>query len=165
MAQKSNWLLCRRVFAVNIACRMKNALYPGIQTGLLLLLLLVGVAVNLPAAAGQERQDSGALREGPEGATSLPEGEAKAIILSGCVQCHNLSNTASQRKTADRWRRTVNEMIWRGAPLTADESEAIIKYLAVSLGPDKPMPAVRKSVPRAVATGSQSTPRSSLPAH
>jgi len=120
---------------------MKNALYSRIQTWLLLLFLLVGVAVSLPATVGQEKQDSGSL---PEGATSLPEGEARGIILSACVQCHNLRNTVAQRKTADRWRRTVNEMIWRGTPLTADEAETVIKYLAVSFGPDKPMPAVLK---------------------
>src|SRR5882672_8386718 len=141
---------------------MKSALYSKIHTGLLLLLLLVGGAANLPATVGQEKQDSPAL---PEGATSLPEGEARTIILSACVQCHNLRNTVSQRKTAARWRRTVNEMIWRGTPLTADEAETIIKYLAVSFGPDKPMPTVVRSVPRAVATGSQSTPRSSLASH
>jgi mono/diheme cytochrome c family protein len=120
---------------------MKNPLYSSIQTGLLLLLLLVGVAVSLPATVAQEKQDSGSL---PEGSAFLPEGEGKAIILSGCVQCHNLTNTVSQRKTADRWRRTVNEMIWRGTLLTADEAETITKYLAVSFGPDKPMPAVDK---------------------
>src|SRR5258705_1659832 len=125
----------------NLAHRMKSALYSSIQNGLLLLLLLAGVAVSLPATVGQEKQDSGSL---PEGATSLPEGDARTIILSGCVQCHNLANTASQRKTADRWRRTVNEMIWRGAPLTADEAETIIKYLAVSLGSNKTIPAVVK---------------------
>jgi len=141
---------------------MKSALYSSIQTGLLLLLLLAGVGVSLPATVGQEKQDRDSL---PEGATSLPEGEARAIILSACVQCHNLRNTVSQRKTADRWRRTVNEMIWRGTILTADEAETIIKYLAVSFGSDKPMPAVKRSVPGAVATGSRSTPRSSLPAH
>jgi hypothetical protein len=118
---------------------MKNALYSKIQTGLLLLLLLAGGAVNLPATVGQEKQDSPAL---PEGATSLPEGEARTIILSACVQCHNLRNTVSQRKTADRWRRTVNEMIWRGTTLTADEAETIVKYLAVSFGPEESLPAV-----------------------
>ena len=120
---------------------MKNTLYSSTQTSLLLLLLLVGVAISLPETVGQERQDSGLLREAPEGATSLPEGEARAIILSACVQCHNLRNTVSQRKTADRWRRTVNEMIWRGTALTADEAETIIKYLAVSFGSDKSIPA------------------------
>ena len=136
---------------------MKHAFYSS-----MLLLLLIGVGGSLPAVIGQEKQDPPVL---PEGATSLPEGEARTIILSACVQCHNLRNTVSQRKTADRWRRTVNEMIWRGTHLTADEAETIIKYLAVSFGPEKPLPPVMRSVPGEVATGSRSRPRSSLPAH
>ena len=136
---------------------MKNAFYSS-----MLLLLLIGIAGSLPVTVCQEKQDSPAL---PEGATSLPDGEARTIILSACVQCHNLRNTVSQRKTADRWRRTVNEMIWRGTHLTADEAETIIKYLAVSFGPEKPLPRVMRSLPGAIATGSRSRPRSSLPAH
>jgi len=118
---------------------MKHALYSKIQTGLLLLLLLVGGAVNLPATVGQEKQDSPTL---PEGATSLPEGEARTIILSACVQCHNLRNTVSQRKTADRWRRTVKRNDLAGTTLTADEAETIVNYLAFSFGPEKPLPPV-----------------------
>ena len=75
----------------------------------------------------------------------LPEGEARSLIFQGCVQCHDLRNTVSQRKTAAGWRRTVNEMIWRGAPLLADEAKTITKYLATEFGPDKPIPEALKT--------------------
>lgn len=106
---------------------------------MLLLVLLAGIALGAPRPQDQDRREETVVPE-----RYLPEGEARDLILQGCVQCHELRNTVSQRKTATGWRRTVNEMIWRGAPLTADEAETITKYLAVSFGPDKPIPDVFK---------------------
>jgi mono/diheme cytochrome c family protein len=95
----------------------------------------------LSFAAGQEQQD-GVL---PEGAQYLPEGEGREIVLQACVQCHDLRNTVAQRKTAAGWRRTVDEMVWRGTPLVGDEAETVTRYLASAFGPDKPVPdAVKK---------------------
>lgn len=50
------------------------------------------------------------------------------------MQCHDLRPVTSQRKTALAWRRTVNEMIWRGAPLLPGEAETVTAYLAASFG-------------------------------
>lgn len=70
----------------------------------------------------------------------FPNGPGRDLVFQTCVQCHDLRNTVSQRKTADGWKRTVDEMIWRGAPLMADEADIVTKYLAASFGPDKPIP-------------------------
>ena len=70
----------------------------------------------------------------------FPNGPGRDLVFQTCVQCHDLRNTVSQRKTAAAWKRTVDEMIWRGAPLMSDEAEIVTKYLAVSFGPDKPIP-------------------------
>lgn len=70
----------------------------------------------------------------------FPDGPGRDLVFQTCVQCHDLRNTVSQRKTTDGWKRTVDEMIWRGAPLMADEADIVIKYLAASFGPDKPIP-------------------------
>jgi len=108
-----------------------------------LLLLLV-----LAFASGSHRAGSqGATlqKDLPQGANYLPLGEAREVILQGCVQCHDLQNTVSQRKNAAGWRRTVSEMIWRGAPLTADEAEMVTRYLVVSFGPEKPLPEALKT--------------------
>jgi hypothetical protein len=83
----------------------------------------------------QERQEKSILPE-----NFLPDGEARDLIFQACMQCHDLRNTVSQRKTAAGWKRTVDEMIWRGAPLMADEAATLTKYLAASFGPDKPIP-------------------------
>jgi len=75
---------------------------------------------------------------------SLPEGEGRSLILRACIQCHDLSFIAAQRKTAADWQRTVKEMIRLGAPLTTDEAEVVVNYLATSLGPNASTPDARK---------------------
>jgi len=71
-----------------------------------------------------------------EDAAALPEGAGRSLMLQACVQCHDFKSIVSQRKTADAWRRTVNEMIWRGAPLLADEAATLTDYLAAAFKPD-----------------------------
>ncbi len=63
-----------------------------------------------------------------------PPGQGQELLVQACVQCHDLQIVAEQRKTAAAWRRTVNEMIWKGAPLMADEVEVLANYLATSFG-------------------------------
>jgi len=99
--------------------------------GLLGLILLAGIVVGVPRQQTQPSQE-----KAPE--DYLPDGEGRDLIFQGCVQCHDLRNTVAQRKPVAAWRRTVNEMIWRGAPLTTDEAETITKYLAASFGPAQP---------------------------
>jgi hypothetical protein len=112
------------------------------MTVALLVTLLAGIVLGTPRPDSQEPREKSIVPE-----DYLPEGEARNLMLQGCVQCHDLRNTVSQRKTLSGWRRTVNEMIWRGAPLMADEAETITKYLAASFGPDKPIPDALKKKP------------------
>ena len=101
-----------------------------------LALLLIGAAtVFASRPQDQEPREKPILPE-----NYLPDGEARNIIFQACVQCHDLRNTVAQRKTVAGWKRTVDEMIWRGAPLLADEAETVTKYLAASFGPAKPIP-------------------------
>jgi len=102
-------------------------------------LLLVAAATVF--AAPRRNQEIASPQENviqPE--NYLPVGEARNLIFKTCVQCHDLRNTVTQRKTAAAWKRTVDEMVWRGAPLMIDEAEIVTKYLAASFGPDKPIP-------------------------
>ena len=64
------------------------------------------------------------------GQESLPPGPGQAIALNACVQCHDFRWLVSQRKPEAAWRRTVNEMVWRGAPLMPGEADIVAKYLA-----------------------------------
>lgn len=73
-------------------------------------------------------------------AQQLPPGPGRAFVLEGCVQCHDLRPILSQKKSAQAWRRTVNEMVWRGAPLFPGEAHVVADYLGQFFGP-APRPA------------------------
>jgi len=60
------------------------------------------------------------------------------LLLEACVQCHNLKAVTDQRKDEASWRRTVNEMIWRGAPLMPGEADVLSRYLARSFAATAP---------------------------
>lgn len=116
---------------------MRASLYK-LKVSCLLLSLVVCVAFTAFSQTKKQESagDDAAL---PEGAQYLPEGEGRAIILKACVQCHDLRNTVSQRKTIAGWRRTIAEMVWRGTPLVGDEAELLTRYLAKSFGTDNPI--------------------------
>ena len=79
---------------------------------------------------------------------NLPPGPAVPLMLKACVQCHDFQWIASQRKSEAAWRRTVSEMIWRGAPLQPGESDVLTKYLATELGGDRPAVASKHEAPQ-----------------
>src|SRR6266852_6771802 len=68
-------------------------------------------------------------------AQTLPPGPGKDIVLSACVQCHDLRWIVSQKKSETAWRRTVNEMVWRGAPLVPGDVDDITHYLSAPTRP------------------------------
>src|SRR5262249_20460570 len=109
-----------------------------LKAAVLGLLLLAGVTV----VASPPQEQKTVLAE-----DYFPDGQGRDLIFQACVQCHDLGTTVTQRKNAAAWKRTVDEMIWRGAPLMTDEAQIVTKYLAASFGPDKPIPDELKSKP------------------
>jgi mono/diheme cytochrome c family protein len=95
-------------------------------------MVLAAILFWVIAAAGRSSVS------GRKGDSTLPEGPGRALMLQACVQCHDFKSVVSQRKTVEAWRRTINEMIWRGAPLLTDEAAVLADYLAASFGPDSP---------------------------
>jgi mono/diheme cytochrome c family protein len=67
---------------------------------------------------------------------NLPPGQGRSLVLEACVQCHDLRAVVSQRKSEAAWRRTVDEMIWRGTPLMPGEADVVTKYLTSTFGTD-----------------------------
>jgi mono/diheme cytochrome c family protein len=99
------------------------------KPAVLIVFLAWSIATAGRSSVGSQKEDAG-----------LPEGAGRALMLQACVQCHDFKSVASQRKTAEAWRRTINEMIWRGAPLMADEVAVLADYLAAAFGPGSSPP-------------------------
>ena len=75
----------------------------------------------------------------PAGAqSSLPEGPGKEAIEASCTLCHGLSYITQSSKSLSGWRDIVSDMVGRGAPLTKEEFEAVLPYLATHFGPKEP---------------------------
>lgn len=103
------------------------------RSGIKRLVALVSVLLaGVVFAGGQEGSKTSS-----EKVESLREGEGRRIMLQACVQCHDFKNIVAQRKTLAAWRRTVDEMAWRGAPLMPGEAEIVSSYLASSFGLEK----------------------------
>lgn len=86
------------------------------------------------------------------GQENLPPGPGQTLILEACVQCHDLRAIVSQQKSESDWRRSVNEMIWRGAPLMPGEMDILTRYLSTTFGAQQPVrAAIQKLSPPPVA--------------
>ena len=68
-------------------------------------------------------------------AQGLPEGEGKEAIESSCALCHGLNYITRAGRTATEWRNVVSDMVSRGAPLTRDEFDQVLRYLEAHFGP------------------------------
>jgi mono/diheme cytochrome c family protein len=66
---------------------------------------------------------------------NLPPGPGRRLLAQACAQCHQLRPIVTQRKGEADWRRTVDEMVWRGAPLMPGEAAVLARYLADAFGP------------------------------
>lgn len=68
----------------------------------------------------------------------LPPGDGKALVISRCTVCHDLRGTMQLRKPAPGWEAIVLDMGARGAPITLDEIDPLVKYLSTVFGPQAP---------------------------
>ncbi len=98
---------------------------------------VAGVSKN-----SEQRQSSSVMDGMPRGAADpahlLPDDEGKALILATCVQCHaSLNYVLGLRKDSEGWRRSVNDMISRGAQVTPEEAAVITAYLTKHMGREK----------------------------
>ena len=69
----------------------------------------------------------------------MPEGDGKDVAIQLCGTCHNLQKVVVSRKSPQEWERSVYDMVARGAQIFPDEADEIIKYLAKSFPPGRPM--------------------------
>jgi mono/diheme cytochrome c family protein len=82
-------------------------------------------------------------------ALQLPPGDGHDVVASTCTTCHGLNTVLQLRESADGWRSLVDYMVLHGAPLTTDQEDQAVKYLATNFGPgvNVPQPSSAVSLP------------------
>jgi competence ComEA-like helix-hairpin-helix protein len=65
-------------------------------------------------------------------ADDFPDGAGKTIIMRSCGVCHSTDQIARQRKSQADWQATVVRMQGRGAAVTGDEVDTVVKYLSAN---------------------------------
>lgn len=86
-----------------------------------LVVLMLGAIV---AACGGSKQD--------QDAPAQLDGET--LVQERCTVCHGLSRVESVQQAEDEWRTTVERMVAKGADLSTEEQEVVIRYLAETYG-------------------------------
>ncbi|MBI4464556.1 MAG: hypothetical protein HY647_07620 [Acidobacteria bacterium] len=69
------------------------------------------------------------------GPAALPPGEGKDIVMTACTQCHGLQRIQMIRYGRPGWKKSVEEMVLRGAQLLPKEAETVTEYLTANFGP------------------------------
>jgi mono/diheme cytochrome c family protein len=87
----------------------------------------------------------------PAQAQGLPDGEGKAAIEQSCNLCHGLNYITQSGRGAEEWRNLVSDMVSRGAPLTKEEFEQVVKYLATHFGSKSPQAAAPQNQEKAAS--------------
>ena len=65
-----------------------------------------------------------------------PADRGKELVLEACTACHTLDRVKIQRLTREEWRQEIAGMLSEGVPLTDDETDVVVEYLARHFGPD-----------------------------
>lgn len=89
----------------------------------------------------------------------LPDGPGKDVVVRVCTSCHDASQFAYARHTADEWDGEISKMLSAGAEMTAEEQVAVSAYLAKNFNSD-PAPA---SNPGPAPASDAKTPQASVP--
>jgi cytochrome c5 len=95
-----------------------------LERWILRLVIMMVVLLSIAPISAQE--------EDP--AKSLPDGPAKDLLKTACIQCHALKTAIEPRKSREAWKTTVYDMISRGAQVFPDEAELLIDYLSTNRG-------------------------------
>lgn len=68
---------------------------------------------------------------------SLPAGKGKAELMRTCTACHGTDVIVQKRRTLKEWRKTVDDMVARGAEGTPQDIDNIVRYLSTNFGVEK----------------------------
>lgn len=105
---------------------------------------LIPVAAAVAAAffLGQSGFAIGPLAaQEPEAPRTLTPGKGVELTTSRCVICHDAQHITRAKLSRDEWAFNVKNMIERGAPITPEEIQPIVDYLATYYNRDVAAPA------------------------
>ena len=68
----------------------------------------------------------------------LPAGPMRAKATTACTECHEARIVIQQRLSKAAWAKEVDKMVKWGALVDPEERDALIDYLSVNFGVDKP---------------------------
>ena len=97
------------------------------------ILVILGLALSIVGTAAAEERVSITL---PPESVTLPAGPGMAVTETQCKMCHSLDYITTQPGgPAAQWQGVVTKMknVY-SAPLSEDESKAIVEYLASHYG-------------------------------
>ena len=69
------------------------------------------------------------------GCSPLAESPEENLLRARCAHCHSYDNALRKRKSVGGWERTIWAMRQRGAELTDQEAERLVRYLARERSP------------------------------
>jgi cytochrome c oxidase cbb3-type subunit 3 len=97
-------------------------------------LMATAVACLLLGVASQAQQTTVRVRPGAAAAAPT-RAQAKAVFLEACARCHPPERVTATRRTKAQWEETMNAMVTsRGATLTTDQFDTVLKYLVAEYG-------------------------------
>ena len=65
----------------------------------------------------------------------LAEAAGSALISAKCSICHGVDRVISVNRPRTQWTAIVARMVYLGAPLTPDQSKAVVDYLSTNYAP------------------------------
>lgn len=73
-----------------------------------------------------------------ENAMTLPPGPMQSKATTACLECHNAQIIQQQRLSKAAWTKEVDKMTKWGALVEPQDRDALIEYLSVNFGTEKP---------------------------
>lgn len=94
------------------------------------LIVLLLLATFLAACASSATTQPAASQPTASGGGGVAAADGKTLLEQRCTTCHSLERVTREGGNADHWTRTVNQMVQKGANLTAEEQKILVAYLA-----------------------------------
>ena len=66
--------------------------------------------------------------------TTVQRTRTKALVESVCTLCHEFARVERKELTKSEWAGEIKGMLAEGAPLTEDEFDRVVEYLAITYG-------------------------------